>query len=114
VLLEEVAFRGVLYGLLLRVGGRMWATGVASALFGLWHVLPSLHLATDKPALTAVFGHSSVGAYVADLGAVLFTAAAGVVFCELRHRSGSLLAPAALHWATNALGYLTEYLIRIA
>ncbi|WP_369229789.1 CPBP family glutamic-type intramembrane protease [Streptomyces sp. R21] len=41
---------------------------------------------------------------VADLGAVLFTAASGCPFCYLRHRSRSLLAPMALHWAANALG----------
>lgn len=45
---------------------------------------------------------------------MLFTAAAGAVLCELRRRSGSLLAPMALHWATNALGYLAGYLIRLA
>ena len=41
------------------------------------------------------------------LGTVLFTGLAGVVFCELRRRSGSLLASAGLHWATNGLGVLT-------
>jgi len=43
---------------------------------------------------------------VSVLGTVLFTGLAGVVFCELRRRSGSLLAPAGLHWATNGLGVL--------
>lgn len=109
VLLEEYAFRGVLYGLVRRYRGTVAATVVSSGLFGLWHVLPSLHLATQKPALTAVFGHTPVGAVVADLGAVLFTSAAGVLFCELRRRSDSLLAPIGLHWATNALGYLTAF-----
>ena len=37
------------------------------------------------------------------LGTVLFTALAGVVFAELRRRSGSLVAPVLLHWATNGL-----------
>ncbi len=42
------------------------------------------------------------------LGTVLFTGLAGVVFCELRRRSGSLLASAGLHWATNGLGVLAS------
>jgi membrane protease YdiL (CAAX protease family) len=109
VLLEEYAFRGVLWGLIRRYRGTFAATAGSSLLFGLWHVLPSLHLSTQKPALTAVFGHSPVGAAVADLGAVLFTSAAGVLFCELRRRSDSLLAPIGLHWATNALGYLAAF-----
>ena len=114
VLLEEVAFRGVLLAVLLRVCSRAWATTIASLLFGLWHILPSLHLSTQKPALTAIFGHSMLGADLADVGAVLFTAAAGALLCELRRRSGSLLAPMALHWSTNALGYLAGYLLALA
>jgi membrane protease YdiL (CAAX protease family) len=112
VLLEEVAFRGVLYGLVRRARGTVWATAVSSALFGLWHILPSLHLATAKPVLTPVFGHSALGAALVNAGAVLFTAAAGVLLCELRRRSGSLLAPMGLHWAVNAFGYLTGLLLR--
>jgi membrane protease YdiL (CAAX protease family) len=112
VLVEEVAFRGVLYGLLCRARGAVWATAVSSLLFGLWHVLPSLRLATVKPALTTVFGASAFGAALAVAAAVLFTAAAGVLFCELRRRSGSLLAPMGLHWAVNAFGYVAGFLLR--
>ncbi|MFJ8013501.1 lysostaphin resistance A-like protein [Streptomyces sp. NPDC096339] len=112
VLVEEVAFRGVLYGLVDRARGAVWATTVSSLLFGLWHVLPSLHLATEKPALTPVFGDSAAGAASAVVAAVLFTAAAGVLFCELRRRSGSLLAPMGLHWAVNAFGYVAGFLLR--
>ncbi|MEF3114041.1 CPBP family intramembrane glutamic endopeptidase [Streptomyces chrestomyceticus] len=112
VLLEEVAFRGVLYGLVRRARGVMWATAVSSVLFGLWHVLPSLGLAADKPALTPLFGRSALGAAAAVVAAVLFTGAAGVLFCELRRRSGSLPAPMGLHWAVNAFGYLVGFLLR--
>lgn len=111
VMLEEIAFRGVLLALLMRVTTRTRAIVVSSFLFGLWHILPSLHLNTQKPALTEIFGHSPVGAYLADLAAVLFTALAGALLCELRLRSGSLLAPMALHWSTNAFGYVADYLI---
>jgi membrane protease YdiL (CAAX protease family) len=40
------------------------------------------------------------------LGTVAFTTVAGVVFSGLRHASGSLVAPAGVHWATNGLGVL--------
>ncbi len=106
VLFEEVAFRGVLWGLLRRRHGTVLATVVSSALFGLWHVLPSLGMAADDQAIGTAVGRGSSGQAVSVLGTVLFTALAGVVFCELRRRSGSLLAPAGLHWATNALGVL--------
>ncbi|MET9678128.1 CPBP family intramembrane glutamic endopeptidase [Streptomyces sp. NPDC006482] len=113
VLVEEIAFRGVLYGLVYRARGAVWATAVSSLLFGLWHVLPSLDLATAKPALNTVLGDSAFAAVLAVVGAVLFTAAAGVLFCELRRRSGSLLAPMGLHWAVNALGYVAGFVLSL-
>jgi CAAX amino terminal protease family. len=40
------------------------------------------------------------------LATIAFTTIAGIVFAELRRRSGSLVAPIGLHWATNGLGVL--------
>jgi membrane protease YdiL (CAAX protease family) len=108
ILLEEVAFRGVLWGLLRRWRGPWVATTISSLLFGLWHVLSSLHLSTDNQAIGQAVGGGRSGQVLSVLGTVLFTAASGVVFCELRRRSGSLLAPAGLHWATNGLGVLAS------
>ena len=108
VLLEEVAFRGVLWGLLRRLGGTFLATAVSSALFGLWHILPSLGLATDNEAIGSAVGQGRSAQVITVAGTVLFTAGSGVVFCELRRRSGSLLAPAALHWAVNGLAVLAS------
>ncbi|MEV5955908.1 CPBP family intramembrane glutamic endopeptidase [Streptomyces sp. NPDC051987] len=112
VLLEETAFRGVLFALLLRLRTATTAAVLSSVLFGLWHILPSLHLDQDKPILGSLFGHSVAGAALVDVGAVLFTGVAGCLLCWLRDRSGSLLAPMALHWAVNALGYAVGFLLR--
>ena len=106
VLFEEVAFRGVLWGLLRRGHGTLTATIVSSALYGVWHVLPSLGLATNNQAIGNTVGKGTSGEAIAVLSTVLFTGLAGVVFCELRRRSGSLLASIGLHWATNGLGVL--------
>ena len=43
--------------------------------------------------------------------AVLATGAAGFVFSWLRRRSGSLIAPIALHWSLNGLGALAAALV---
>ncbi len=104
VLLEEIAFRGVLFGLFKHRFGMAWAAGVSSALFGLWHILPALGLDNQNKALDAATGPGSQALVVA--GVVVFTALAGVVFAELRRRSGSILASVGLHWATNGLGVL--------
>ncbi|MFI6320689.1 lysostaphin resistance A-like protein [Nonomuraea sp. NPDC050556] len=108
VLLEEVGFRGALYGMLRRTSGAGTATAVSSALFGLWHILPAMDMAKANPALGALTAgeepsHVDTARVVA--GSVVSTAAAGVLFCELRRRGG-LLAPVMLHLATNSLGYL--------
>jgi membrane protease YdiL (CAAX protease family) len=108
VLVEEIAFRGVLWGLFRRLRGTVFATVASSLLFGLWHVLPSLGLASDNAAVGNAVGTGRSAQLVAILGTVAFTAASGVVFCELRRRSGSLLAPAGLHWATNGLSVLAS------
>lgn len=106
VLLEEVAFRGVLWGLLRSARGTAAATIGSSVLFGFWHVLPSLSLSTDNAAIGEAVGKGQSGEVISVLSTVVFTGLSGVLFCELRRRSGSLLAPAGLHWATNALGVL--------
>jgi uncharacterized protein len=106
ILFEEVAFRGVLWGLLCTRASATRATLVSSGLFGLWHVLPSLRLNQVNPAVADLVGPGRAGQVLAVVGAVVFTAAAGALLCELRRRSGSLLAPIALHWAVNGLGVL--------
>jgi membrane protease YdiL (CAAX protease family) len=108
VLFEEVAFRGVLWALVRDRHGTVWATAVSSTLFGLWHVLPSLRLNEVNPAVAGLVGPGAGGRTLAVAGAVVFTTAAGVLLCELRRRSGSLLAPAGLHWAVNGLGVLVS------
>jgi membrane protease YdiL (CAAX protease family) len=96
----------VLWGLIRRGRGTLTATVVSSVLFGLWHVLPSLGLAADNQAIGSAVGQGTSGQAISVLGTVLFTGLSGVVFCELRRRSGSLLASVGLHWATNGLGVL--------
>jgi uncharacterized protein len=108
VLVEEVAFRGVLWGLIRRVRGTAAATIVSSALFGLWHVLPSLGLSADNEAIGSAVGKGKSAQLITVVATVAFTALSGVVFCEVRRRSGSLLASASMHWATNGLGVLAS------
>ncbi|PXY22891.1 abortive infection protein [Prauserella muralis] len=111
VLLEEIAFRGVLLGMLKRPLGTVWAVGLSSTLFGLWHILPSLHLGEQNQALGNVLGSGPTAQVLIVTGVVLFTAVAGVLFSELRRRSGSVLASAGMHWATNGLGVLLSSLL---
>lgn len=107
VVFEEVAFRGVLWGLFDVAHGALWATVVSALLFGVWHVLPAVDGARQN-APTGRVARADLLRQVA--GTIAFTALAGVVFGVLRDRSGSLLAPALLHWATNGLGIVAAAL----
>ncbi|MDP9398503.1 MAG: CPBP family intramembrane metalloprotease [Actinomycetota bacterium] len=101
VLWEEVAFRGVLLAALARVLSLRAAIAVSAAVFGSWHIRPTLSALaandlTEGPLLTGL----------AVLLGCLATAVAGVALAWLRLHTGSLLAPALLHLATNSLGTL--------
>jgi CAAX protease family protein len=112
VVLEEVLFRGVLLGLGARTMGWGRSAVVSSALFGLWHVLPARGAAVSNPTVNAVAdAGGGYGVALAVAAAVVGTGLAGLLFCWLRIRSGSLLAPIGLHLATNSVGYLTAYFV---
>jgi membrane protease YdiL (CAAX protease family) len=111
VIPEELAFRGLLWALVRREHGTRTATVFSSACFGLWHVLPALGGGVANDAANDVVGTGAAGTALRVLGTVLFTGAAGVLFCELRRRSGSLLAPMLLHWGVNGVGDLA---VRVA
>jgi membrane protease YdiL (CAAX protease family) len=105
VAFEEVAFRGVLLALLRRRLPARAALVTASALFGLWHVVPTLAMARAN-GITGRRRTVLVGASVAA------TTLAGTAFCALRRRAGHLLAPALLHLAFNDTGYVLAWQVR--
>ena len=111
VIPEELAFRGVLHGALNRAWGFRGVALAGSLLFGLWHVATSLGLTSSNVGFTRLFGGGVVGMLAGVTLAVVATAAAGFVFSWLRRRSGSLLAPIALHWSLNGLGALAAALV---
>ena len=105
VFMEEIAFRGVLWSQLRSRWSTAWATAGSSLIFGVWHALPALRFAeTNEGAESVASGTLAVIGTV--IVTMLVTAAAGIVLCELRRRSDSLIAPIGLHWAANAFGVL--------
>jgi membrane protease YdiL (CAAX protease family) len=111
VIPEELVFRGVLHGTLNRAWGFRGVALAGSLLFGLWHIATSLGLTSNNVGFTRLFGGGIVGMLAGVLLAVLATGAAGFVFSWLRRRSGSLIAPIALHWSLNGLGALAAALV---
>lgn len=111
VLLEEVAFRGVLPGLFVLRWGVVRGYGAASICFGLWHVLPALTLNEVNPVATRIFGTGAGGVAIAVVFAVCSTAIVGIWFCWIRLRSGSVLAPMMAHLASNSGAYTIAWLL---
>jgi membrane protease YdiL (CAAX protease family) len=92
VVVEEVAFRGSLYGLLSSTTTTRRSMAIGAVLFGAWHVPPIV-----GDAVWIV------------LGTLLATTAAGVGFIWLRRRSDSLLAPVLAHLATNSVTFALSW-----
>jgi len=114
VLLEEIAFRSVLFAMLARRFGLTWAVIISCLMFGLWHVLPSIGTHEQNPALGSMVGEGRRGNILAVVLSVITTGLSTLVFIALRLVSGSVLAPMGFHWATNGLGYAFSWiLIRI-
>lgn len=111
VIPEELAFRGVLHGAMTRAWGFRGVAAAGSLLFGLWHIATSMGLTSSNVGLTHLFGGGVVGMVAGVVLAVVATGFAGFVFTWLRKRSGSLLAPIALHWSLNGMGALAAALV---
>ena len=111
VIPEELAFRGVLHGALNRAWGFRGVALAGSLMFGLWHIATSLGLTSSNVGFTRLFGGGVLGMVAGVTLAVIATAVAGFVFSWLRRRSGSLIAPIALHWSLNGLGALAAALV---
>ena len=109
VVLEELAFRGVVLAMLARRRSTWAAVVVSSLLFGLWHIRPTLS-ALDTNDLAA----DTAARVAAVTGAVAVTAVAGVLFCGLRLATGSLLAPVVVHTATNSVSMVAAYAVLTA
>lgn len=98
VVFEELVFRGALPAIV-DGSARESVSMSSAALFGLWHVLPTLktmdiNLVTDTPTRVKVV-----------VAGVAATAAVAIVFDRLRLRTGSVVAPMLVHWSANAVSY---------
>jgi membrane protease YdiL (CAAX protease family) len=111
VLIEEVAFRGVLPALLGARDDRWrWPPILgAAALFGLWHYLPALAIGRNA-AVHAVFGGTPV--VVLQVLAMAAAGVAGIFLHWWRHQGHGVLASVIVHFTTNAGGLTLAVLVR--
>lgn len=102
VLLEEIAFRGVLFGTLQTIVSQNYAVIVSSLSFGVWHVFSASAVSTTSIP-------ESVPKILIILGIILATTLAGIFLAWARIKSESLVAPILIHWTINATGVILSY-----
>lgn len=107
--MEETAFRAVLPALFAVRWGVLRGCIAASVLFGFWHVLPSLGLNKANSTFADLFGDGTVGVIATIAFAVVSTMVAGLVWCWIRYRSGSILSTILGHVATNSVAYTIAF-----
>lgn len=103
---EELAFRGLLLGMLRRRLPVWKAIGLSALAFGLWH----LGVTAISVMQTNVAGANNLPSFLQELvvplgalGGVIATGAAGVAFALIRERTGNLAGCVVAHWLADAL-----------
>lgn len=107
---EEIIFRGVLLGILLKDTTKLSALFIAAIAFGLWHIIPTLQTVRANDAFKTIIGDGWQHHVFSIVVTVLVTSVAGFVFGWLRILTGSLLVPWALHTLANGFSIGNAYL----
>ena len=111
VVLEEVAFRGVLPALMgasPAIRWRWWPVVGASVMFGLWHILPSIGINEANAAVGDALGPDQ---WLTTTIAVAAMTLAGILLCALARLGKGIKTTMLVHWATNALGFFAAWLL---
>jgi membrane protease YdiL (CAAX protease family) len=103
-LYEEVLFRGIVFGMLVRRRSPLVAGLVTSVLFGFWHILPTIDTLQTNPAGNLFVG--AIGLLIAIGGAIAGTFLAGLVFLWIRLYANSTYASVLTHIGTNSIALL--------
>ena len=104
--LEELAFRGLLYAALRRSLPPRVAIPASAIGFACWHIMVTVSSAAQTNLSEAARLPRLLRPYVqpiAIVGAMLTTGIGGLVFGTLRERSGNLAGPMLAHWIVDGL-----------
>lgn len=114
-LLEELAFRGLLYSALRRQLPVGWAIFGSSAAFEAWHLTVTATSASESNLKSAARLPPFLKPFVMPLavgGGMLTTGVAGAGFAILREWSGNLAGPILAHWLVDGVMIVALWLRR--
>ena len=104
--LEELAFRGLLFSALRRHLPAKWAIIGSAAGFAAWHLTVTATSAAQSNLSTAARLPAFLRPFVVPLavvGGMLTTGVAGATFAWLRERTGNLAGPIVAHWLVDGV-----------
>ena len=104
--LEELAFRGLLFSALRRHLPAKWAIIGSSAGFAAWHLTVTATSAAQSNLSTAARLPAFLRPFILPLavvGGMLTTGVAGATFAWLRERTGNLAGPIVAHWLVDGV-----------
>lgn len=105
-LAEELIFRGALLGVFLRKRKPAIAALLSSAVFGFWHISPTIRSCSTNPAIANAAQNGFWAALGIVCGVVAATTVAGLILAWLRLKSGSIIAPLIAHAFLNSSAFL--------
>lgn len=105
-LVEEILFRGVLLGLLLQHHSKIEALLISAAIFGLWHIFPTMDSLKSNITAAKVIANKTPRAAGSIAGVVVITFIAGLFFGWLKILANSIVSPWLVHWSINASGIM--------
>lgn len=105
-LVEEILFRGVLFGLFLVHYNAATAIIASAIIFGFWHIFPTINSLERNKVMAAKMKGLKARKTGAVMGTVIITGFAGLIFGWLRLIAGSIIAPWLVHWSINASGVI--------
>jgi len=105
-LLEELAFRGLLYAAIRRTMPAKWAVIGSAIGFAGWHLTVTATSAAQTNLSTAARLPAFLRPFIqpiAVIGGMLTTGVAGLLFGYLRERTGNLAGAILAHWIVDSL-----------
>lgn len=108
---EEILFRSVLLSLLMAAYNTLWAVIIASALFGIWHIIPTLDTLSRNDSFSTLIDEYRHRRVLSLLLTILVTMVAGIGFCMLRLWTGSVATPWVVHTMINSVAVMSGFLV---